>query len=483
MRKNVMQTILGIAQSAPQKVAIQAPGFVLTFDQLAGVVLAYGLHLQQHGVTRRSTIAVNSSDPAVVLASALAAELVGCGWVFDGKSLARAKTVQVTHRFQTVVDDQQAVDGAVVIDPSWSKPPAGLDATSPPQFPGFASDDDVWLIFPSSGTTGTPKFMPFPHKTMLDRIVANAVEFPNGDEVCVFLFAVHSPPSLMRSICALSCGAGLVMSTDADFWADAGVTHVFGSPAQMKHVLPATPLPRKIKKALVGGDSLPDAFARRLLDNFETVVNTYGSTEANLVVENAKYLSDDGTIKTRTIWHDSKIEIVDEDDNVQPPGVEGIVRIQNGYLVPGYLNSLEAEGAAFRSGWFYPGDRGKISADGTFAVTGRSNDIFNVGGVKVNATLLDFVLQSVPGVEDALCFMMPGSDGLKELIAMIKVGPNVLNPDITSEARIQIAMNFSAAVMPSRFVFSDVIPRTENGKPDRAACVAMARAMRSELGK
>lgn len=481
MRKNIMQMILGITEISPQKAAIQAPGLVLTFDQLAGVVLAYGLHLQQHGVTRRSTIAVNSSDPVVVLASALAAALVGCGWVFDGKSLARAKSIQLTHRFQTVADDQQAVNGAIVIDPSWSQPPAGFDATSPLQFRGFASDDDTWLIFPSSGTTGTPKFMPFPHKTMLDRIAANSVEFPNGDEVCVFLFAVHSPPTLIRAICALSCGAGLVMSTDIAFWDDAGVTHVFGSPSQLKHVLPDTPLPRKFKKALIGGDSLPDAFAQRLLESFDTVVNTYGSTEANLVVENAKTVSADGTIKTRTIWHDSKIEIVDDDDKVQPAGTEGIVRVQNGYLVPGYLNSLEAEGAAFRGGWFYPGDRGKICADGTFKVTGRTNDIFNIGGIKVNATLLDFVLQSVPGVEDALCFMMPSKDGLKELVAMVKSGQGELQPDITSEARIQIAVNFSAEVTPSKFVFSDVIPRTENGKPDRAACVAMALAKRAEL--
>jgi len=479
MRKNAMQHILDHAQSTPRKLAIQSPGFELTFDQLSGIVLSYGLHLRNCGVTRRSTIAVKSADPAVVVASALAAALVGCGWVFDGQALVRANSVQVTHRFQTIDGDQQAADGSVVIDPSWTRPPAGDDGMSRPRFPGFAQDDNTWLIFPSSGTTGTPKFMALSHETLLNRFAANAGEFPTGDEICAFLFAVYSPPALIRAICALTCGAALVLSPDTKFWTEIGVTHVFGSPSQIKHVLPEHALPKKIGKALVGGDFLPDELAFGMLQSFDTVVNTYGSTEADLVVENAKSINAEGGISTRTVWRDSEIEIVDENDHPVPPGAEGIVRIRNGHLVPGYLNSPEAETAAFRSGWFYPGDRGIVTKDRDFSATGRTTDTFNLGGVKVNAALLDFVLQSVPGVEDAVCFVMPANDGLKELIALIRASPTAVTPDIVSEARIQIATAFSTAATPAKFIFSDVIPRTENGKPDRKACVAMAQAKRA----
>jgi acyl-coenzyme A synthetase/AMP-(fatty) acid ligase len=479
MRKNAMQYILDHAQSTPGKLAIQSPGFDLTFDQLSGIVLSYGLRLQACGVTRRSTIAVRSADPAVVVASALAAALVGCGWVFDGEAMARANSVQVTHRFRTIDGEQQAADGCFVIDPSWTRPPAGHDRKFRPQFPGFAQDENTWMIFPSSGTTGTPKFMALSHETMLNRIAANAVEFPTRDEVCAFLFAVHSPPTLIRAICALTCGATLVLSADTEFWTDIGVTHVFGSPSQIKHVLPEHPLPVKIAKALIGGDFLPEELAISLLQSFGTVVNTYGSTEADLVVENEKSINAEGGISTHTVWRGSEIEIVDENDQRLQTGTEGIVRIRNGHLVPGYLNSPEAEIAAFRSGWFYPGDRGIVTEDRNFTVTGRTNDTFNLGGVKVNAALLDFVLQSIPGVEDAVCFMMPASDGLKELIALIRAGAEAVTPNIVSEARIQIATMFSTEATPAKFIFSDVIPRTENGKPDRAACVVMALARRT----
>jgi len=479
MRRNIVQGILDHTKSAPQKPAIRSPGFELTFDQLSGIVLTYGLHLQRCGVSRRSTIAVHSGDPIVVIASALAAALVGCAWVFDGEAMARAQAVQVTHRFRTLDVAAPAPDGCTVIDTSWTRPPDGHSDTSRPRFPGFVRDDATWLIFPSSGTTGTPKFMALSHETTLDRIAANAVEFPTGNEACAFLFAVHSPPTLIRAICALTCGASLVLSTDTDFWTASGVTHVFGSPSQIKHVLPDQPLPTRIAKALIGGDFLPDELASRLLQSFDTVVNTYGSTETNLVVENAKSITDNGKISTHTVWHDTEIEIVDETDQPLAPGVEGIVRIRNEFLVQGYLNSPEAEAVAFRNGWFYPGDRGVVTQDRDFTVTGRTNDTFNLGGVKVNAALMDFVLQSVPGVDDAVCFMMPARDGLQELIALIRASAVAVTPDIVSEARIQIATTFSTEATPAKFIFSDVIPRTENGKPDRLACVAMAMSRRA----
>lgn len=480
MTKTVAQSFLDQARKSPHKPAIRAEGFSISFDQLAGLVITYALHLQATGVTRRSTIAIRTDDPLIVITTALAAALMGSGWVFDGKALSQTSAVQVTHRFQAVDKGQQAKDGALPIDESWSMPPAPVNPAAAMRFPGFESDDHIWLFFPSSGTTGTPKFMALSHQIVRDRIKANAVEFPHGDEVCVFLFAVHSPPTLMRAICALTQGAGLVLSSDTELWLDSGVTHVFGSPSQIAHVLPAQPLRRKIRKALIGGDFLPDKLTARMLNSFEAVVNTYGSTEANLVVENTKHLLPDGNITTKTHWHDSVIEIVDDTDQPVANGTEGTVRIKNGYLVPGYVDSPEAQAAAFRDGWFYPGDRGVISAEGDFTVTGRTNDIFNLGGIKVNAALLDFVLQSVPGVADAVCFMMPANDGLKELVALIRVLPDAVIPNVTSDARIQIARTISVAATPAKFIYSDLIPRTENGKPDRAACVAMALSKRQE---
>jgi acyl-coenzyme A synthetase/AMP-(fatty) acid ligase len=120
-----------------------------------------------------------------------------------------------------------------------------------------------------------------------------------------------------------------------------------------------------------------------------------------------------------------------------------------------------------------------VTEDRNFSVTGRTNDTFNLGGVNVNAALLDFVLQSISGVEDAVCFMMPASDGLKEAIALIRASDEAVTPNIVSEARIQIATMSSTEATPAKFIFSDVIPRTEMAKPDRAACVVMALARRS----
>ena len=81
MTKTVVQSFLDQARRSPQKPAIRAEGFSISFDQLAGLVITYALHLQATGVTRRSTIAIRTDDPLIVITTALAAALMGCGWV------------------------------------------------------------------------------------------------------------------------------------------------------------------------------------------------------------------------------------------------------------------------------------------------------------------------------------------------------------------------------------------------------------------
>lgn len=480
--RNIGASFLEKAQQVPKKIAIMDEGNHLTFEQLAGLVVNFAMHFQSHSVARGSTVGIRSDDPTVIVASALSASLLGCRWAHAGKALLAGGAVEVSHFFETEMEKEPPIKNAVRIDASWAQPPAGFEALKTPVFPGARSEDDAWLIFPSSGTTGTPKYMVLSHRIVADRITANAAEFSGASSNCVFLFPQHTPPSLMRSIAALLSGWGLVHSGSPKFWSEAGVSHVFASPVQIRQVMSGVKLPRKLGKALIGGDGMSDALARDLLEHFGVVVNTYGSTEANLIIENAKTIGFNGKVETRTIWHDSKLEIVDGDDQPLAGGTEGIVRVRNGYLVKGYLDSRQAEAAAFRDGWFYPGDRGILTDDGQFTVVGRVNDQLNVGGTKVNAVLLDFMLQTVPGVEDAICFMMPEPDGQSTLIAFLKISTKAVQPDVVTEARVRISANAGIDAVPSRFLFTDVIPRNENGKPDRVACVRLALAARAARG-
>ena len=64
------------------------------------------------------------------------------------------------------------------------------------------------------------------------------------------------------------------------------------------------------------------------------------------------------------------VEIVDNQDRVLAPGQDGNLRIRSDYGVKEYLDNPSATRHAFRNGWFYPGDRGHLTAENAVVISG-----------------------------------------------------------------------------------------------------------------
>lgn len=475
MNTNPTEMFLRRAAEFPQTIAVLSDDITLNFRQLSHIVLSFSENMRVRGVRRGSIVSCHSNDSLVIIGSAFACALIGASWVYGDDALERCVHISPTHMLCSNDRVSDAGRGTqLFVDDSWLSLPGNGKPVGSGFFEGIGSQSDTWLYFHSSGTTGAAKFMELSFETQLKRFLALKDEFIAGESRCVFLFSPPSPPSLMRSLAALCWGAGLVMSTDPHFWIESHVTHVFASPQQIKYIMSGQRFSKKIGKALIGGDGLPDELSKDLLANFERVVNTYGSTETNLVVENEKLLQEDARIASRTIWFDSVIEIVDQEDQPVPANEEGIVRIRNDYTVSRYVGVESSRQSAFRDGWFYPGDKGILTKEGNFVVTGRLNDRLIIGGVKINAVLLDYIVNSVEGVEDAITFQLDDDSGENELVAFVKLRPEAIKPDVTAAIKVKIASSLGITAIPSKFIFTGEIPRTLNGKPDRRACAQLA---------
>jgi len=64
------------------------------------------------------------------------------------------------------------------------------------------------------------------------------------------------------------------------------------------------------------------------------------------------------------------VEIVDNQDRVLAPGQDGNLRIRSDYGVKEYLDDPSATRHAFRNGWFYPRDRGHLTAENAVVLSG-----------------------------------------------------------------------------------------------------------------
>ena len=65
-------------------------------------------------------------------------------------------------------------------------------------------------------------------------------------------------------------------------------------------------------------------------------------------------------------------EIVGDNDTLVAPGTEGRLRIRPALAVGDYLGGPSEGAAAFRRGWFYPGDIGAMNSDGRLRITSLS---------------------------------------------------------------------------------------------------------------
>lgn len=477
-RFNVGLHYLRAVAAAPERPAVVGGQDTISHGQLAEAALAVALGLQERGLGARATLAVRTADPAVALATLLATAMLGARWVFAQGDLVTSGRLPI----DMVLDDgsleSAAPQGAVLLDAGWFAPRTGGGGRLP--FDGFRDPEDIWMISQTSGTTGTPKLVGLPNRVLVARIEANAARLDWRGLRLASLFPVAAPIWLTYALTTLLQGGSVLAATPPEGWAAAGVGFALASPAQAQRVLAGLTLPQRMPKIQLSGGPAPEALVRALLRSFEEVWVGYGSTEAFNALSNIKTLGPDGQIASRTeLAPGVRIEVVDAAGQPLPDGQEGQIRVRNPFLAPGYLNAPEATAASFRDGWFHPGDLGLWDAAGGFHISGRVNEQFNLGGQKLNAPLMDFALMAVPGVRDAICFMLPGHEGTDALRAFLSLDPAADVTEVLAGARLALMKLGGLPAVPKRFLFAETLPRNANGKADRRACVAMVESGRA----
>ena len=123
----------------------------------------------------------------------------------------------------------------------------------------------------------------------------------------------------------------------------------------------------------------------------------------------------------------------------------------------------------FRDGWFYPHDRGQLSADGIVFIEGRTDFVINVGGRKVSPEHAERCLEGHPGVAEAAVFAMEGEAGVTRTAAAV-----VRRGALDWEARARHAQSRLDVLAPSRYYEARSLPRNASGKLKRSEFAALA---------
>lgn len=185
-----------------------------------------------------------------------------------------------------------------------------------------------------------------------------------------------------------------------------GLTHAFATPAMLAAWLEAPEGAIRRDDALrllVTAGPLPRDLAGRTRARLTGQVYTsYASTEASSVTMTCIGSDDD------LFWHrplaSREIQVVDESGRALPAGEEGLVRVRAAAGIDGYLDDEAATREFFRDGWFYPGDLGRLGADGRLCLHGRVTDVINLLGRKLATGPLERALQERLGAGGVCVF-------------------------------------------------------------------------------
>lgn len=452
----------------PQASAFVSGARTFSYQRFTDLTIGLARRFMQRGIGQDATVALLIPELPVAIAAVTAIGLLGARWVQLDANVAGVFP-GTTH----VVTSASAIarPGAIVIDPSWLDAAATTE-TALAEFPGPVSPDATWMIAHSSGTTGKLKHMPLSYAAV-GRRIANPELQDGAPPTALTLF---SPLSYIGA--KIATGNLVLGGTNAQ-WAPwdqmlaGGVNRIMGSPAQFTSAIFSRTAPpgKKIRSAKVTGAAVTQKFVETALRYFDELHVLYGATEVGtttlaIYTDPAQYDGSAGYPYDGAI-----VEIIDPAGRLCPAGVEGIVRVKTEWSVPGYIGEPELTATYFQDGWFHPGDLGTLDSSGALHITGRTGDVINAGGRKLNAAELDEIVQAHSDVQDGYCFIDRDQFGADVLAVVLALTPTAA-PSCLAEIRDAAIAKLGKSKAPQRYYVAARVPRNENGKPMRREAAA-----------
>ena len=201
------------------------------------------------------------------------------------------------------------------------------------------------------------------------------------------------------------------------------------------------------------------------------VCSPYGSSEVGIVVSPALIPDDPGPAGNcgrRSKYFD--LEILDDNDEIVPPGTVGEIAVRprrpwTTYL--GYLNRDATTVETTRNLWYHSGDLGRMDEDGYLFFVDRKQDFMRVKGENISSSELEQILVSHPDVADCAVVPVSSSIGESDVLAVICASSNGRGEFATGEFFAWCAEEMPHFMVPRYIRIVKDLPRGHSGKVEK----------------
>ncbi len=465
---NLCVNVFSRAENYRERVAFRTIGKSLTYGQLQERIVQTAVAFRENGIDARSCVALDTRKSLASLTAALALALMGCKWVSASREALGNPLLFITH---LVLDEPRKSPPqykTLIMDEAWHDERVPQSSFSPSLLASRNGPDDILIVGQSSGTTGEPKFFPITAAKAIERANPKYLLDPSPLPVVASVFHVLHAAFYLILLRVLAKGGTIVFGINKTHWQEAGVTMLLASPMHAAQIIEgrAGEASGKIPRVYLAGSPIYPAFLDRALNHFEEVLNAYGSIEGGNVCYQAfkDRVPEGETVGVGAALDGIHIEVVDEMGNPVKTGDVGEVRYQTPLLTTGYIGDSAATRTSFREGWFHPGDTGYFNSKKQLFITGRVNDLLNIGGTKLNGAIVDGVIQSTPGIMDGACFSESGPSGFEQLSVVVVAKEGEDHDKMASGLLQGLEKRFARDLIPRSVYIAETIPRNENGK-------------------
>jgi acyl-CoA synthetase (AMP-forming)/AMP-acid ligase II len=288
--------------------------------------------------------------------------------------------------------------------------------------PAICAKNDLAVLVPTSGSTGTPRFVMVSHGNLIANTKAIIPSQCLADDERAMLILPLSycfGASVLHT--HLYQGGGVVF--DRRFMFPDKVLHAIdmfgcttfaGVPTVYKILLRRSnirsiPMPSLRRFLQAGGplDSQSIQEMRAAVPTAEFYV-MYGQTEATSRISclNPDRLDEKLGSVGRPL-DNLALRIVDEEGRDVPVGETGEITVKGPSICLGYLNDPEESHRVFKDGWLRTRDLAQVDGEGYIWIRGRKGQFLKMRGVRVSFGEVEARVAAVPGVYECATVAVP----------------------------------------------------------------------------
>ena len=352
--------------------------------------------------------------------------------------------------------------------------------------PVCATPESMAYLMYTSGSTGRPKGV-----EVLQGAVSNVLEWVigdmalNGNDTILGVATPCFDISLFDLFVPLICGARLVLATSeeahdgsliASLLERHGATVLQGTPATWMMLLESGWKGKANLKTISTGEALPRPLATAVAPLVRTLWNYYGPTETTIWSTGCRVTAGEGPVPIGRPLANTRTYILNECGQPVPIGRAGELYIGGAGVAAGYRNRPELTAERFVSDPFVAsggarmyrtGDLARYQEEGTIELVGRRDNQVKLRGYRIELGEIEAAVRAHEGVHDCAVLLREDVPGEKTLVAYIARRSGAACDAGT--LRQSLRSTLPGPMVPAMFEFLPSLPRTTNGKTDRAA--------------